>query len=191
MESARGPTRPETRLSEAESYVNLAEAHKYWGLLPASDSKERVIVEKRALDSYHNLVFSITKFYEVTSTWPTHITIISNEFKRARFLDLHRLAIGWPSDKVSFVGIDPPYMMEDLVRAKNVRQGERRNGFEAWQWDMNGTRRELEEKRTRRNPWYVSQTLFENEDVRDRSGVQYAIHGQREVLCMGPQPWSP
>jgi hypothetical protein len=189
MVSARGPTRPETRISEADSYAHLAQVHDYWGHLPSLGLRERMMVERRSLDSFHNLLFSLTKFYEVTGSWPEHVTIVSNEFKRARFLDLHRIALGWPADRITFVGIDPEYMAQDLERAASVREGERRNGFEPWRRDMFGRGKELEGKRKSRNPWLVKQTLFENDDIRDRSGVHFSVLDHREVLDGRPQPW--
>jgi hypothetical protein len=188
METARGPTRPETRISEADSYVHLSQVHNYWGLL-SSRLQERVVVERRSLDSFHNLLFSLTKFYEATGFWPEHVTIISNEFKRARFLELHCKALDWPADRVTFVGIDPEYMSRDLERAVSVRDGERRNGFDPWQRDMLGWGEELEAKRKRRNPWLVKQTLFESDDIRGKSGVHYSVLDHREVLDGKPQPW--
>ncbi len=185
----RGPTRPETSISEAESYIHLAQAHAYWDLLSSPDLKSKVALEKRALDSFHNLLFSLTQFYKITSSWPEHVTIISNEFKRARFLDLHCKAIRWPVVKVTFVGIDPWYMAVDLERAASVREGERRNGFLAWERDMYGVGDELEGKRRRRNPWLVKQSLFETEELRDQSRIRYVITRQMELLDVREQPW--
>lgn len=146
-------------------------------------------MERRALDSFHNLLFSLTKFYEATGSWPEHVTIISNEFKRARFLELHCKALSWPADRVTFLGIDPDYMAQDLQRAESVRDGERRNGFEPWQRDMLGKGDELEAKRKKRNPHLVKQTLFESDGLRDRSGIRYLILDHREVLDGKPQSW--
>lgn len=146
-------------------------------------------MERRSLDSFHNLLFSLTKFYEVRGSWPEHVTVISNEFKRARFTELHCKALGWPADRFNFVGIDPDYMKWDLERAASVREGERRNGFEPWQKGMHGCDEELEAKRRRRNPWRVKQTLFESDDIRDISGVHYSVLDHREVLDWRPQPW--
>lgn len=67
---------------------------------------------------------------ETGGRWPDMITIISHEFKRQRFLDLHIVAMRWPRQRVLFVGIDPVYMIEtskewDEARTKEVRSGER------------------------------------------------------------------
>ena len=62
--------------------------------------------------------------------WPEDVTIISHEFKRARFMELHVQAMRWPREKVEFLGIDPGYMVEgsgdwDDARTSEVRKGER------------------------------------------------------------------
>jgi hypothetical protein len=149
----------------------------------------RIFKEERALDSFHNLLFSLTKFYETTGAWPGHVTIISNEFKRARFLELHCRAIRWPLERVTFIGIDPEYMAVDLERAAGVRDGERRNGFDAWQGDMFGTGEVLESKRAKRNPWGICQRLFEDEEARKQSKINFRMIGPREILGDGLQPW--
>ena len=130
--------------------------------------------ESHATDSYQNVLFSLLHFRRKTSSSPTHITIISHEFKRARFLELHIPAIRvcilsnclfhsytlfqprsvfeelllpkefsffdeafeksnadigmaqWPSDKVRFVGIDPP---EVVTPRRVLEEGERERGY--------------------------------------------------------------
>jgi hypothetical protein len=141
------------------------------------------------LDSFHNVLFSLTRFYEITGNFPDHITIVSNEFKRPRFLELHMKALRWPLDRVTFVGIDPDYMLVDIERAASVRAGERRNGFEAWERDLYGTGEELERKRQGRNPWNIGQRLFEFEEARKACSIESVTVGQKEVLGMGPYPW--
>jgi hypothetical protein len=188
--SASGPTRPDTEVSEAESYARLARAHNYWNLLLSTPGMaRRVTKEERSLDSFHNLLFSLTKFYEMMGRWPDHVTIISNEFKRARFLDLHCRAIRWRQERTMFVGIDPEYMAVDLKRAVSVRDGEKRNGFDAWEEDMLGIGEVLKGKRMRRNPWRICQLLFEDEETRKRSGINSRIVEHREILGDGLQPW--
>lgn len=185
----RGPTKPETEVSEGLSYARLAKLHFYWDILSSPQLEARIITEQRALDSFHNVLFSLTKFYEVTGRFPEHMTIISHEFKRARFLELHCKALRWPLNKVTFLGIDPDYMLEDVERATEVREGERRNGFQAWEKDLYGTGEELEGKRERRNPWKVGQGLFETEEARSRCKIDTIVVGQREILGSGPFPW--
>ena len=45
-----------------------------------------VILEEMATDSYQNLLFSIIAFRKVRGVYPKHITIITHDFKRKRFL---------------------------------------------------------------------------------------------------------
>jgi hypothetical protein len=169
--------------------MRLAQAHEFWGLVSNQSAQERIVLEKRALDSFQNLLYSVTKFYEVTRSWPKHVTIISNEFKRARFLDLHRQAIGWSSDALTYIGIDPEYMRHDAKRAASVRQGEKQNGHDAWKEDPLGMGPVLTAKRSGRNPWHVKQTLFESEALTERSGVRWVTIKDTEFLTTEQQPW--
>jgi hypothetical protein len=126
-------TRSETQKSEAHSYLDLAQDNGFWGILDGDgeeERRERIVLEEQALDSFGNLVFSIVRFWTFTGCWPQMITIISHEFKRERFLDLHVAAIRWPRERVEFVGIDPGYLKEgaeewDKERAEGVRRGRR------------------------------------------------------------------
>lgn len=69
-------------------------------------------------------------FWRATGKWPEMVTVVSHEFKRARFMDLHIRAMRWPRERVEFLGVDPVYMDKeseewDEVRASEVRKGER------------------------------------------------------------------
>lgn len=94
-------------LSEAESYRNLAAS---LGILDGI--RERVNVENYARDSHENVVFSLCRFYEITRQYPREITIVGHDFKRDRFLDVHRKAIRFPEDRFHYIGIDPPKVHE-------------------------------------------------------------------------------
>lgn len=144
----RGPTRSETRLSEAQSYANLAEANQYWGL----GKHARILVEDRALDSYHNILFSLTLFRKEYGAWPRHLTIISHAFKKFRVVNGHCAAIGFPLHRVSFIGIDPPG-----VDATHTGIG---TAQDEWSRDIHGKGSALAGKRWRRNPWGVWQGVF-------------------------------
>ena len=86
-------------ISEAWSYYQLARYHDWIG------NVQRVILEEYARDSFENLLFSLCRFYEVTGHYPTRVTIISLDIKRARFEDIYRVAIGFPKDSFKFLGI--------------------------------------------------------------------------------------
>jgi hypothetical protein len=201
-------TRAETDLSEAQSYLNLSQENDFWGTLHGFEKdekedviRERILLDEQALDSFGNLVFSVIAFWRKTGSWPEKFTIVSHEFKRKRFIELHIKALRWPSERVEFVGVDPGYMVEgseafDAQRAGEVRAGEKERGFGAWQQDPFGLGVNLRSKRWRRNCWLMGQDLFVS-DERQRSGVktkwvQYEVDGMRfleEVLLDEEQPW--
>ncbi|EPX74809.1 uncharacterized protein SOCG_02291 [Schizosaccharomyces octosporus yFS286] len=98
-----GQTRPNAGpYSEAQSYYLLSKSLNDDPLLLS-----RRTTEEFARDSLENVLFSIARFREVTGHYPKKITVVSFEFKRERFLNLHREAIRFPSDQFDFVGIDP------------------------------------------------------------------------------------
>ncbi|KAK1492824.1 hypothetical protein CTAM01_09775 [Colletotrichum tamarilloi] len=121
-----GPTRKETRLSEAESYANLAAANAYFGILPPPSSSSPtcpspsssssppitslIHTDTLALDSYHNILHSLLLFRRLYATYPRTLTVVSHAFKKPRIVDSHCAAIGFPLDQVRYVGIDPPGM---------------------------------------------------------------------------------
>ncbi|KAI1418385.1 FolC bifunctional protein [Hypoxylon sp. FL1857] len=184
-----GPTRKETRLSEARSYANLASANDYFGILSEAEVTGRISCEERALDSYYNVLFSIIKFWYDYGIWPKKLTIVSHAFKRERLVDCHCGAIGFPLDRVDFVGVDPPGMIDGTNEAaiKGIAEA-----VAQWKDDPHGKGELLSGKRNKRNPWGISQTLFSKEDDRIRSGVQSTTDAEgQEYLIEGVhQPWS-
>ncbi|EPY50931.1 hypothetical protein SPOG_00534 [Schizosaccharomyces cryophilus OY26] len=98
-----GQTRPNAGpYSEAQSYYLLSKSMNDDAFLLS-----RRTTEEFARDSLENVLFSIARFHEVTGHYPEKITVVSFEFKRERFLNLHREAIRFPSQHFYFVGIDP------------------------------------------------------------------------------------
>ncbi|KAK0108306.1 hypothetical protein ONS95_003122 [Cadophora gregata] len=218
-------TRPEINKSEARSYLDYCLANSFWGILPPEtqtthhnnestreDLNDRILIDEQALDSYHNILFSLLLFFKRTRTWPLNMTIISHEFKRARFMDLHIPALRFPLHRVQYVGIDPGYMQVerrqkyDAVRAEDVRRGEKERGFGVWVGDGMGCGDLLKGKRAGRWCWGVKQGWFEDgeegERVRRESGVGsrrvewVGVDGMgkerrfvEEVLGSGRQPW--
>jgi len=202
-------TRPETELSEAQSYLNLCEENDFWGILDGfqldekkNRAKNRILLEEQALDSFGNLLFSVINFWRKTGNWPGKITVVSHEFKRARFEELHVKALRWSRGKFEFVGVDPGYMLEespesDTSRTSEVREGERERGFGAWEKDLYGAGDELRGKRWKRNCWLVGQDLFVSEEERKKSAVRTkwveceegGMRFLEEVLLDEEQPW--
>ena len=82
-------------------------------------SYKRATTESYALDSYQNLLFSIARFHEFTGHFPRNITVVGYEFKRKRFVDLHRAAIRWPLHQFQYVGVDA-----DDEESQSAQQGE-------------------------------------------------------------------
>ncbi|KJK76500.1 hypothetical protein H634G_08088 [Metarhizium anisopliae BRIP 53293] len=159
------PTRRETTLSEAQSYANVATQNACFGLLDPPVTDADMMLEERALDSYHNVLFSLSLFYARFQRWPRHVVVVSHAFKRPRMLDGHCAAIGFPPDRVSFVGAD-------------------------WGRDPHGKGQRLAAKRARRNVWGAWQGVFEEgtEDA-DKGGLQTVGEGASEVIVDRERPW--
>ncbi|PFH59039.1 hypothetical protein XA68_12898 [Ophiocordyceps unilateralis] len=166
-----GPTRPETNLSEAKSYANL---------MQTTDPSIPILLEERALDSYHNILFSLTLFHTNFQTWPTSVTIISHAFKQPR-LEAHCAAIGLP--RVQYIGIDPP----TITKAHDDAVAE---ALHLWALDPHGRRLVLAAKRRQRNPWHVWQGVFPHA-ARHRGGLVTVGQGEEEMLVdEAPRPWA-
>lgn len=190
---SRGPTRRESKLSEGQSYANLASDNGYWCLLQtaATDSASpagRIHAEPRALDSYHNILFSLTLFQTLFAAWPRHITLISHAFKRPRLVANHALgALRWPASRLDFVGIDPP-----------VGEGPQDPGVTeaaaTWMGDPHGRGTELRGKREARNPLGSWQGVFpggmDGGMVQDTGGlVTRGVGADETVDDEARMPW--
>ncbi|KAI8087946.1 uncharacterized protein B0P05DRAFT_530786 [Gilbertella persicaria] len=142
-----GETRPHAGpRSEAFAYWHIAQ------LLLDEDEEDqdlrgRMITEEYARDSHENLLFSICRFSEMTGNYPTKITVVGFEFKRHRFENIHRMAIGYPSQQFQYVGIDPPE--QDPSREK----GELVNSVQPFEKDLYGCHGSLRQKKMYRNPY--------------------------------------
>lgn len=150
------------------------------------------MIEDRALDSYHNVLFSLTLFYACFDVWPLDMTLVSHGFKRPRLIDGHCSAIGWPLDRVSFVGIDPPSMAasesgkEDAIKGVAKAVGD-------WLDDPHGRGEKLRGKRTKRNPYGVWQGVFEKDfGTKEWSQLGTTGEGDTETLVDdAKRPWQP
>lgn len=94
-----GPT------SEAASYYYVAKFRKLF--TASANILDRVYLEEHARDSFENLLFSICRFYEVTGHYPKKITMVGFDFKKDRFVKLHRYALKFPESQFAYVGIRP------------------------------------------------------------------------------------
>lgn len=201
-----GPTRAESQISEARSYLNLCEDNNFWGLEgfgAGARLRDRIVCEEKALDSFHNLLFGILGFWERVGRWPEMVTVVSHAFKRDRFVGLHAPALRWPRGRICFEGVDPPYMVEgsedfDQGAAERTKMGEMEGGYLQWERDGLGVGAVLRGKRQKRNAWEVGRVWFEDEEKRLRSGVKSVVleaEGrdgmvvEEEVLLDERQPW--
>lgn len=137
-------------ISEGQSYWSLAEAQGELIQDEKGRSLEgRMIVEEFARDSYENLLFSIARFNEYVGSYPTIITVVGHEFKKARYENLHRAAIHYPAAQFRYVGFDPPQ-----IEKKLAADGEAANAGIPFSKDPHGcTNRILVSKRRDRNPF--------------------------------------
>lgn len=218
-----GPTWKETALSEARSYANLAAANGYFGFIspegPSTNGFQphplspiplspRIILEEQALDSYYNVLFSLVAFWRRYGTWPVKLTIVSHAFKRMRIVDAHCAAIGFPLDRVDFIGINPPNLpswlraveqldasavssigLEEVSKEKGeVMARGIREVVGQWTEDPHGAGKALAGKRRARNPWGISQILFHNDEEKLKSGIETVILTDgTESLANAPQ----
>lgn len=88
--------------SEAQSYWMVAESKGWFG------NREKVrwkaLTEEHARDSFENLLFSVCRFRELTGSYPQNITVVGYDFKKERFVNLHRSAIGFPEARFFYLG---------------------------------------------------------------------------------------
>uniref|UniRef100_A0A6T6N489 DUF218 domain-containing protein n=1 Tax=Timspurckia oligopyrenoides TaxID=708627 RepID=A0A6T6N489_9RHOD len=143
-----GETRKESGpISEAQNYWKIADANG-WFSGENTELRRRALTEEFSRDSFENLLFSICRFREITQRYPENITVISFSFKRARFQNIHAVALRFPQERFHFEGVDPPGMNQvDKV-------GEISNAAGPFMNDPYGcSNRILVEKRLQRNPF--------------------------------------
>ncbi|OQE79312.1 hypothetical protein PENNAL_c0052G02583 [Penicillium nalgiovense] len=147
-----------TELSEGQSYRNLARDNDYFqGMSTISTiDPSRVIAETNATDSYQNLLFSLIQFRVYTGVYPQRVTVVTHEFKRARFMQCHFPAVGLVpvgpeqegyTRKVAVIGINPPV---EVTSPDSLTRGEAVNGIGLWREDLYGVNPDLAGKRARR-----------------------------------------
>ncbi|MCX7834185.1 MAG: YdcF family protein [Ignavibacteria bacterium] len=137
-----GKTRKEaTNISEAESYLKIAEMEKWFGF---QEVKGKTFLEEYARDSFENLLFSLCKYFELHSKLPLKTYLITWKFKEERY-NFHSRSLGLTSDEFEFIGVNNP---EDLDLAI---ENEKRTLLE-FKSDPYGTAGILREKKQIRNP---------------------------------------
>ncbi|EED12205.1 DUF218 domain protein [Talaromyces stipitatus ATCC 10500] len=140
--------RDKTDLTEGQSYLNLSRDNNFFQSITKNTAN--MFAENHATDSYQNILFSLLLYRQHTkSAYPRKITIITHEFKRKRFLDLHLPAIGilpmsMSKIDVNFVGINPP---EYITPVAGLVKGEEKRGPGLWKDDLYGKGEVLSWKR--------------------------------------------
>ncbi|CAG8658891.1 2180_t:CDS:2, partial [Acaulospora colombiana] len=125
--------------SEAQSYWEVAQSLE---ISPKNNlSFVSMTTEEYARDSYENLLFSICRFHEYTGHYPISITVVGFQFKRKRFVELHRAAIKFPMKRFNYVGID----LEDRMLSDQAAYQFRK--------DLYGCHGKLRQKKLQRNPF--------------------------------------
>nr|XP_043636323.1 uncharacterized protein C57A10.07 [Erigeron canadensis] len=88
--------------SEAQSYWMVAESKGWFG--NQEKVRWKALTEEHARDSFENLLFSVCRFRELTGSYPQNITVVGYDFKKERFLSLHRSAIRFPETRFFYLG---------------------------------------------------------------------------------------
>lgn len=146
-----GQTKSEIEISESQSYLNLARV-----ILPDSTSAlaGRIALEEYARDSMENVIFLISRFFELHETYPKHITVVGFEFKRSRFLNHHFKALNFPSENVHYVGNSPtPPESVAVAYFEDLKNSEYRFAVKLFESDWFGVQEGLKSKKTSRNPF--------------------------------------
>lgn len=171
-----GSTKPSrTQVSEAVSYNTYARRYK---MLEDNDLLTRTFMEADATDSFQNVLFSLLRFPQFVQHYyqsfhvgqiplsfasqplcPRKLIVISHEFKRARFQQLHLPAIRYPATttRFEFIGIDPPFSGDKM---QEIREGDAARGYGAWMNDLYGNGEVLAEKRVSRGWTGMRQVIF-------------------------------
>ncbi len=129
--------------TEALSYWLAAEQCGWFG---HSEVRPRAQIEDFARDSFENLLFGICRFRELTGQAPEQVTVVSWEFKRERFQDLHRAAIGWPEERFTYVGANDPEALGQALASEAVTR-------EKYRADPYSLGDEFRAKKAARNPF--------------------------------------
>lgn len=105
-------------ISEAASYYYVAKETQ----TISSDMLSRMALEEYARDSYENLLFSICRFKEMIDRYPTKITIVGFDFKKDRFMKMHRAALRFPESAFNYIGLHvntPGFRYDNALKGEN------------------------------------------------------------------------
>lgn len=126
-------------VSEAKGYLDVAKA---LGLIHKAHAWT---LEESARDSFDNCVFGIARFAQAAGELPEQVTVVSWEFKSARFQQ-HMETILFPLSKYRFVGVGLPDDSAAALSGEKTTQ-------ELFANDRSGYGPVLGEKKKTRNPF--------------------------------------
>ena len=175
-----GKTRREAgAISEASSYWQVSRAFDWFGV--DADVERRVFTEEHARDSFENLLFSVSRFFELTRRFPSKITVVGFQSKRERFQKLHREAIRYPESNFTYIGTTALNEKEMAAGEVKVRAAFERDPF--------GCRGELALKRRERDPFNEGAPY--SSEVKILSAFWLHIDTCSQRPFKGILPWSP
>jgi hypothetical protein len=176
-----GKTRKEAGpRAEALGYWLVAEANDWFG--HHASVRERAFTEDHARDSFENLLFGLCRFYELTGHYPASVVVVSYEFKRERFSELHRAALRWPMRRFDFVGTPA------VTEGAEIGESSTFNEFEK---DPYGCGAVLAKKRASRDPFADGGYAGERcPDLKELLTYCGDTSTSKNMVYKGKLPWS-
>lgn len=143
-------------ISESQSYYQLA-----MRLYPELRNNKNINIttEEFARDSFENVIFLISRFYEIYEYYPTRISIVGFEFKRERFLNHHFVqGLQWKNiSDINYIGNSPtPIDLNEEKKEeyfKDLSISEDKFAVQLFKNDWFGSRGKLLAKKSDRNPF--------------------------------------
>ena len=155
------------------------------GGLDTGDLSWRVLDEGFARDSYENFLFSLCRFREITGKYPERVVIVGYEFKRARFVDKHRAATGYPLERTHYVGLPAPDEVEAAAGEANTVAALVASG--GYGCDGSG---DLQSKRSRRDPFHHGVGDYRDNGCPEMRELIGHCGGAGTATLLSSMPWA-
>ena len=126
--------------SESASYLDALELLNHPNL---PTLQNRIYTEDYARDSLQNLLFSLCRFHQITSTFPAKISMVGFPFKARRFRELHAKEV------LRGLKVEFEYVAVECEGAEEAED----DAYPAFQSDPKGCGADLLKKRILRNPF--------------------------------------
>ncbi|CEP60118.1 uncharacterized protein LALA0_S01e03444g [Lachancea lanzarotensis] len=152
---------------------------------------KHVGTEEFALDSLDNLLYSLVKFKDSTSSDASKVTISGFGFKKRRFLELHAVAIDYPAEQIKYISYEPQPISireEDLqTYTQDLEYQEMKNALVPFKADWYALRDPLLQKKQQRNVFGLKPTYKLPFDEAGNDGDDYAFFKNN---IQNKMPWS-